>query len=469
MVFALTLYLDQGAWLFAAGRTVLVAGGISFAIVAVAIALLRDRVHGALAGLCIIAMLFVYESPSILALLACIAGLIVVDGLVLSSRWRAVSLMLGWAYRVIGVFGLALLLVIVVQFGVRGQITGFSAGGATAEAAPGVPDIWLLLLDGHPRADTLEREWSLDASRLTEGLQGLGFSIADEARSNYNMTKLTLPAMLDMALLQDLEPWSGYEKPVDAPPAERVLALQHNRAFELLRDNGYHITSISAGYTHEDIRTADDFIDAGTADVVELHLLGMTALGAALQGLDPRWGEHQVGRRVEANLETLAGLAGEESTRPRFVFGHIPAPHPPYAFATVDRPTVPLSDVFDYQDEYFGDALMREVYREHVAAVDDRVLLTLGTIVEAIGDHAVIVVMSDHGSRPDGHDGLTPEEAEEQFSILLAARTPDGRVLFEDDAMATDVFSTVANTYLGENIPYVERVFQAHDGVGHPE
>jgi hypothetical protein len=276
--------------------------------------------------------------------------------------------------------------------------------------------------------------------------------------------------MFNMSLLQDLEPWSSYDRPADAPAAERVQALQHNRFFDLLRDHGYHITSIGAGYTHEDIRAVDAFVDAGTADVVELHLLGLTAVGELFQRLDPMFGEHQVGQRVRANLDTLSRLAGEASSRPRFVFGHIPAPHPPLAFATVERPTVPLLDVFDYPVDLFGEELLQQAYREHLEELNERVLETLTTVVDAVGNDAVIIVMSDHGSRTHGHEhALAPDDVDEQFSILLAARTPDGAELYAGDVMASDVLSTVANRYLGTRIPPVERVFESLDGTRYVE
>ena len=91
------------------------------------------------------------------------------------------------------------------------------------------------------------------------------------------MTKLTLPALFNMALLSDLEPWSHYKRPIDAPASEHVRAIQNNRFFELLKEHGYHLTSIGAGYIQEDVRAVDEFVDAGTADVAELHLLGATA------------------------------------------------------------------------------------------------------------------------------------------------------------------------------------------------
>ena len=352
-------------------------------------------------------------------------------------------------------FGLALLGVVLIQFVLRGQVGGYAPPVAVAtDQDSDEPDIWLVLVDGHPRADVLERDWGLEGPGLAEGLEGLGFQVADGARSNYNMTKLTLPALFNMALLSDLAPWSDYDRPVDAPAAEHVQALQHNRAFELLKEHGYELTSIGAGYTPEDIRAVDQFVDAGTADVVELHLLGMTALGEALQMVDPQWAEHQAGQRVEANLASLTQIAGEDSDHPRFVFGHIPAPHMPMAFASVERPTVPLSEVFDYPEDLFGDELFRQAYREHVKGLDDRVLDAMTTIVQDVGDEAVIIVMSDHGSRSQGWlHTLSPQDVDEQFSIVLAARTPTGEALFEDDALATNVLSTVANRYLGTKIP----------------
>jgi hypothetical protein len=148
----------------------------------------------------------------------------------------------------------------------------------------------------------------------------------------------------------------------------------------------------------------------------------------------------------------------------------MPAPHPPLAFATVERPTVPLLDVFDYPVDRFGEELLQQAYREHLAELNGRVLETLTTVVDTVGDGAVVIVMSDHGSRTHGHYRyLAPEEVDEQFSILLAARTPDGAVLYAGDAMATDILSSVANRYLGARIPPVERVFESLDGTRYVE
>lgn len=470
VVFALTAYLDQGAWLFAANRAVLVTTLLSLAFIGVPTLLLRDRVHGALVGLCGLLMILLHPFPAVVLALAVIAALIILDGLRASTareRWSKVMRVL---HNVLGVFGIALLAVTIVQFGLRGQITGFSADGSAAPADASAPDIWLVLLDGYPRADALQRDWGFDNLAFLGGLERLGFTVADKSRSNYNTTKLTLPALFNMALLQDLEPWSAHDKPADAPAAERVQALQHNRAFELLRDHGYRITSIGAGYTHEEVRAVDEFIDSGDADLVEVYLMGVTALGDLLQAFDPGFGERQVSQRIEANLDTLVELSQVPSERPHFVFGHIPGPHPPLALATVERPFAPLIELYEYPVDLVGEELLHETYRSHISELNDRALEALTAIVEAAGDESVVIVISDHGSRTQGFEhSLTSEEVDEQFSTLFAARTPDGEVLFEDDVVVTDALSTVFNRYLGTEIPPVDRVFESMDGTRYEE
>ena len=469
MIWVLTIYLDQGAWLFAATRAVLVAELVSLGLIAVASLLLRDRAAGTLVGLCLALMSFAPFVGVILPILAAALAVVVSVSLTRRRFRRPYRLLLA-AQNLIGSFGVVLLVVILAQFGLRGQIFGFSAPASASVADPGAPDIFVVLLDGYPRADTLERVWDLDNSAFLSGLEALGFHVSEMARSNYNSTTYTIPAMFNMQLLQDLKPWSEYAKPSDVPPADRAQALQRSHGLDVLREHGYRTTSISAGFTHEDIRAVDEFITTGQADLIEITLLGQTVLGDLLQAVDPHFAEHQVGQRVEANLGVLAQLAGREADRPQFVFAHIPAPHPPLSFASVERSPVPLREAFRHPDSPVGDDLLREAYQQHVDGLNQRVLSALRQVVQEAGDDSVIVVMSDHGSRTSGPEAtLTGADVDEQFATLLAARTPDGAVIFGDDAITTNVLSTVFNHYLGTDIVQADRVFQSADGNYHPE
>ena len=241
VVYVLTVYLDEGVWLFTATRPVLAAVAISALLMGVASILLRSLVYGSLVGLCLVGMLVVHDVPGFVVALGVVAASVVILALA-GPRAPGRLSRSTWAFRnLIGAFGLALLVVTIAQFGLRGQAIasgsrGSGAATAGVAAETGAPDIWLVLLDGHPRADALERHWDYSDPGFVDGLEGLGFDVADESRSNYNLTAHTLPALLNMALLEDLEPWSSYDKPADAPAADRIRALQDNRAFETLRD-----------------------------------------------------------------------------------------------------------------------------------------------------------------------------------------------------------------------------------------
>jgi len=115
VVYVLTVYLDLGTTLFTTGRPALVTAVIATSLMALASLLLRDRVAGALVGLCLIGMLFLDEFTGAMVLLAVVAVLISI-GAVQSrrghGRW---SRILRALHNIVGAFGLALLVVTVAQ------------------------------------------------------------------------------------------------------------------------------------------------------------------------------------------------------------------------------------------------------------------------------------------------------------------------------------------------------------------
>lgn len=271
--------------------------------------------------------------------------------------------------------------------------------------------------------------------------------------------------MLNMSLLQGIEPYSSYATPDGAPVADRWKALQDNAAFAMLRQHGYRIITASAGYVHEEIRSSDEFINVEAADVVELHLLGRSAAGEVLRLLVPEFGDQQVRNRIESNLAGLVDAAREPDVGLRFALAHIPGPHPPFVYADSERPSLPYHEMFHYPVEAYGEQRLAETVRQNVDHLNDLILQTVEELVEVVGDGAVIVVMSDHGSRTHGLEGLSRADAAEQFPTLFAARTPDGSTPYEDDVQTADVLSTFFNHYLGTEFPPAPRVLESLDGV----
>ena len=69
------------------------------------------------------------------------------------------------------------------------------AGSGTADQGSG-PDIYLILLDGYPRADVLEYAFDIDNSGFVEGLEERGFHVAEESHSDYIWTHVSVPSAL---------------------------------------------------------------------------------------------------------------------------------------------------------------------------------------------------------------------------------------------------------------------------------
>lgn len=117
----------------------------------------------------------------------------------------------------------AILLVVVVMSNTAGHIPRAIAQATTV--APTVDakpagrtsrDIVVILLDGYPRADVLERRLGVDNADFLQALRDRGFDVATRSHSNYVFTALTLASMFQMRPIDeivDLRPLIGTDLP----------------------------------------------------------------------------------------------------------------------------------------------------------------------------------------------------------------------------------------------------------------
>ncbi|MFO8059806.1 MAG: hypothetical protein R6U70_04025 [Bacillota bacterium] len=247
------------------------------------------------------------------------------------------------------------------------------------------PDIYYLVLDGYPSGDTLEEIYGYDNSAFIESLRRMGFYVADESRSNYPLTMLSLPSSLNMRYLDELQEVPGEGSRCLTVPRHLV---QDNVVAASLRTAGYSFAHFNSGWgptihnSQADVnylcgRLGDEFTDA---------LVNLTPLGPVMGGVGAR-------NRVVCVFSRISGVR-EEIPGPRFVFAHILPPHPPYLF---DRHGEPL---LRGELEMTGDVWKnRDAYLEQLRFVNERVTAMIGEILEnADGAAPVIIVQSDHGT-----------------------------------------------------------------------
>ena len=292
-------------------------------------------------------------------------------------------------------------------------------------ATAGEPDMLVILLDAYPGRRTLERVFGLDDD-LAQSLRARGFEVADDARSNYSQTNLTLTSMFGFGLLDELP---ATREAVAAGqftrPALRA-AINDSAAFDLLREHGYRIVATASGWEDPALRGADTFLDAGELNEFELSLIRSTAASDLLAVTGWDIVGDQIRARYHSGLAQLGSIAQRMAAddRPVFGFVHLPAPHAPIVFDGQGGPVpVDLRTPFDYGAGLIDDTVIRDRYRAQLPYLDATFLDALDAAMATVPQDAVIVVFSDHGprSRLDPTDELRLDEGVDD---LVAVRTP---------------------------------------------
>jgi hypothetical protein len=346
-------------------------------------------------------------------------------------------------------------------------IVGFNFGpdlpGAVADAlhpaepvsvspGPDLPDIYVLLLDGYPRADVLDGHFGIDNSPFLEELEHLGFDVGTGNHSNYTFTQTTLASMFQMRHLEDV---AGVA-PLIGQPGVHVNALRNAvvdaPAFAALRAAGYEIVVTQPGYEHVALRgAADRVLEHGEMNDFERGLLNRTWLLEPLSVLVPKLVTGPPRDRVVNAFDDLERLATQPHGPPLFAWIHVPAPHLPLVLDAEGKALDLDSRLyFGHDAATFGmtEAEFRAAYLDELSYLNLRVLGAVNAIQESPGrPNPVIVVMSDHGYTADRTD------VPAQLRNLFAAFTPAAPGILADVPSPINVMPILLNRFLGTSYP----------------
>lgn len=347
----------------------------------------------------------------------------------------------------------ACLLLVTIGYGVMNGTFGLDTSAAPPHHdAPGVgPDVWLLLLDGYPRSDTLAADYGIDNKPFLEALRERGFDIPTNSQSNYSLTAITLATMLHLAHVPDIPILAGLEA-ADGATQKRALkrALDGSPMQEILSRHGYEFVTVPP--TTIDVTTADRNFRSDGLKPFEIYLLEETLIGRTIIEVLPHLVPGQHRHQLLEAWTRLEELAGEQAPGPRFIFGHILAPHAPFVFAADGSPIPQLcfprcafyqihEDQMGVSREEYGAALAGQVAWVNAQTID-----LVDAILAGADEPPVVVVWSDHGTR----SRLTGSR-EEWFRTLFAAFTPGHSELFGDSPAVINIMPTLARAYFAES------------------
>jgi hypothetical protein len=449
LAWVIDAWVAAGVSPYAAVRAIGLAVILSVTLTVVTALTMRDLQLG---GLVALSLVIGVLSQQVLAVWIMSVAL----GVVLVALGRRRDLPLAATTRGLNLIGTSVIIVIAAGWAVGGGVGRLAPDmrqgrpdlptAPAGASASGLPDIFFIQLDGHPRGDWMVTAFGAPTDAFAGELRRRGFEISARARSNYDETMFTLPSMLGATYLSAVP---GLEARIrDGPYAEAELRRLANNgiAFTELGAHGYTSIAIGSGWEFIALRQADVYFDPGPLNEFETSLVQRSALESAAEAAvtDP-WGE-ALRVRLRLTFDELSGVATSSLPHPAFVYAHVPAPHTPVVVdaggGAVDTGFVPDTSKAPDAARFVAQ------YRAQVEYVDGRALDAIDTILASAAPSTVIVLFSDHGSRIQPL-GEGPMDDLERTSILLAIRAPGHPGLLRDDISLVNLMPAVLDALLG--------------------
>jgi hypothetical protein len=355
---------------------------------------------------------------------------------------------------------LAVLSIARSYWAIRGYLA--SSQASLAKEASGfqgrAPDIFFILLDGYGRTDVFERLYGFTDKSLIRELQERDFYVADDARSNYTQTELSLASMLNLDLIPKLI------KPVGDALSQRFALdrmIDQNRVSTMLRSFGYRYIAISTGFPSFNFESADLVIDQQSPQNLFLDtLLEKTPITLSLERVKSMFDEKR--RLILGAFSQLKRLA-PKSAAPKFVFAHILSPHPPFVFDEEGRPAPRLGAFQLVDGSHFIDMYKTvEGYRKGYAGqaqYTGKLLLTaVDELLKAPGQEPIIIIVGDHGPKLHLHyESLEETDVNEVFPVITALFVPQQvRARLYPSITPVNIFRVLMKGLFGEDLPLID-------------
>ncbi len=287
------------------------------------------------------------------------------------------------------------------------------------------PDIYWIVMDGCANSETLSDVYKHDDHEFSSFLKQNGFFIPPQARSNYQLTYLSLASCLNGNYVNYLTQQLGK----NATTAQGLFQLvRNNRLFRVLKQHGYTIVNVGSGVGFTEYPNVDINHQGGWGTCFNVELVQSTVFS----GLKP------VNKLInDASREKRLGLFSqidkiEAIPGPKVVLAHVLLPHPPFTFNADGSPR--------YLKRINADGWSDAEYLEQIKFTHVQLQKLVKTLLRENDHRPVIIIQGDHGPAKDAHHDLpTPDYLKRRFHILNAYYFPGQKP--ELDANITPVNS----------------------------
>jgi hypothetical protein len=368
--------------------------------------------------------------------------------------------------RALNVIAAALVLMNLVPIVARETTAAAGSGEPEAQPPPAavssldpgtatrLPDIYYLIFDRYADAEILRERFGYNNSPFLSWLESHGFHLPPRSTVNFPRTHLSLASSLNMGYLDDLA-----RSVAETEQSESVLSrLNRFAVARLLKALGYRYAQMGSwwGPTQED-PLADNQYRFESLTEFATALYETTVIPAVaerlgmLETLDPRWTEWA---RRKWQFDTLAKT--RELPGPKFVFGHLLTPHPPYV---TDR-----NGDFVVRERDTGWSQERRYVEQVIYTNKEIKELVAYLLAVPSTERPIIILQADEGPHPVSQDEIrsfdwttaTLDELEMKFKLFAAFYLPgisedEVRRQIHSTFTPVNTFRVIFNLYHGGN------------------
>ncbi|MCA9944045.1 MAG: hypothetical protein KC449_11215 [Anaerolineales bacterium] len=252
----------------------------------------------------------------------------------------------------------------------------------TTPPAQELPDIYYIILDAYANEATLNAYYRFDNSDFLSGLADRGFYVANQSRSNYALTSLSLSSSLNLNYINEISLQAGETSRSIAIP---MRLTEQNKAMRFLQSSGYQFVYMGSGYgISQANRFADVDIKCGRVDETIGRFIATSLLRAPTDRF--RLIERDDRQRRLCMFRELTHLP--QMPAPKFVFAHIPSPHWPFLFDESGN-AVSLENL--NHDQLKAGYLAQLIY------LNGRITQIIDAILQNSASDPIIIIQADHG------------------------------------------------------------------------
>ncbi len=301
-------------------------------------------------------------------------------------------------------------------------------------------DIYYLVFDRYANNATLLEHFDFDNAAFLNALSQRGFHCANDSRTNYPKTVISMSAALNMSYhdlgLRDEYYYSDL--------------LRNHLVGQLLTDAGYRYYHYGNWYYPLRSNTSADFnyrisrLPTEFADV----LYKQTPVGHTdTADLTRTWGDPKIPKQ---KFDAVANLA-RENREAKFVYAHFLLPHPPFV---LDQDGTPLPR------HVLKSRTKTENYVNQLIYTNRRILELVDTLQAASSVPPIIILQADEGPELYDVDKTKTWEAKsrKRTGILSAFYLPtvDMPAVIPPTITPVNTFRLVFNEYFDAELPLLE-------------